>query len=68
MLYEKACETTTKPVTNTVTNKDVPGTSFTGIPIKYIIAGTIKNAPPTPIIAATKPTNTPSIIGTKALS
>ena len=64
----KACETTTNPVTNIVTNKEVPGTNFVGMPIKYIIAGTIKNAHPTPIIAATNPTTTPKIIGTKALS
>ena len=50
---------TTNPVINIVTNKDVPGTNLVGMPIKYIIAGTIKNAPPTPIIAATKPTIKP---------
>jgi len=53
---------------NIVTNKEVPGTNLVGMPIKYIMAGTIKNAPPTPIIAAIKPTNKPRIIGTKALS
>ena len=58
----------TKPVTNIVTNKEVPGTNLVGIPIKYIIAGTIKNAPPTPIIAETKPTITPNKSGTKALA
>ena len=40
----------------------------TEFPIKYIIAGTIRNAPPTPIKAATKPTKIPKIIGVKALS
>ena len=50
---------------NIVTNKDVPGTNLVGIPIKYIIAGTIKNAPPTPIIAAMKPTINPRMIGNR---
>ncbi len=68
VLYAKACDTTTNPVTNIVTNKEVPGTNFVGMPIKYIIAGTIKNAPPTPMIAATNPTRIPNIIGTNALS
>ena len=64
----KAWEIVTKPVINIVTNKEVPGTNLGGMPIKYIIAGTIKNAPPTPIIAAMKPTTSPKMIGTKALS
>ena len=51
-----------------VTNRDVPGISLIGIPIKYIIAGTNKNAPPTPIRAATNPVKIPNMIGVKALS
>ncbi len=58
----------TKAVINIVTNKEVPGTNFVGMPIKYIMAGTIKNAPPTPMIAATNPTNKPRTTGTIALS
>ena len=57
----------TNAVINIVTNKEVPGTNLVGIPIKYIIAGTIRNAPPTPIIAAIKPTTKPRAIGTNAL-
>ena len=34
VLYVKAWDTTTNPVTNIVTNKDVPGTNFVGIPIR----------------------------------
>ena len=63
-----ACATTTNPVIKIVTNSDVPGINLVGMPIKYIIAGTIKKAPPIPMIDANNPTTNPKMIGVNALS
>ena len=56
-----------KAVTKIIWNKDVPITTFVGIPMIYIIAGTIMKPPPTPIIAARMPTRIPITNGGIAL-
>ena len=43
----------------------MPTTKDVGIPKRYIIAGTIINPPPIPIIAANTPTIMPIKIGSK---
>ena len=51
--------------TKIIWNSDVPTTNEVGIPKRYIIAGTIINPPPMPIIAARTPTIIPIRIGSK---